>query len=60
MVSPSPSHLKRWATFFQKNVFDWGTNFVGKICRGIVLHGETNDQIIRLGEFYKIHFPIFQ
>ena len=30
--------------FSLKNAFHWGTNFVGKIYREIVLHGGTNDQ----------------
>ena len=30
--------------FFPKTFFHWGTNFVGKIYREIVLHGITNDQ----------------
>ena len=28
-----------------KVCFSWGTNFVGKIYRGIVLHGGTNHHI---------------
>ena len=30
--------------FFPKSAFHWGTNFVGKIYRDIVLHRGTNDQ----------------
>ena len=42
-----------------KVCFLWGTNFVGKIYREIVLHGGTDDHIIPSGkEFHKIHFQV--
>ena len=42
-----------------KVCFSWGTNFVGKIYRGIVLHGGTNHHIIpREKKFHKMHFPV--
>ena len=50
--------ISQEGTFLQK-FFLWGTHFVGKIYRGIVLHGRTNDQIIPRGkEFHKMHFPV--
>ena len=42
-----------------KVCFSWGTNFMGKIYREVVLHAGTNDHIIPRGkEFHKIHFPV--
>ena len=50
--------ISQEGTFLQK-FFLWGTHFVGKIYRGIVLHGRTNDQIIPRGkEFHKMYFPV--
>ena len=48
MVSPPTPLLKR-GRHFSKKYFSWGTDFVGKIYKGVVLHGETNDQIIPRG-----------
>ena len=48
MVSPHPQVY-----------FSWRTNLVGKIYRGIVLNGGTNDHIIpREKDFHKMHFPV--
>ena len=43
--------------FFQKKYFYVGTNFVGKIYRGIVLHGGLMIRR-REKEFYKMYFPV--
>ena len=48
MVSP-PTPLLKTGRLFSKKYFSWGTNFVGEIYKGIVLHGEINDQIIPRG-----------
>ena len=48
MVFPSPLKYGEGG-FFPKNAFDGGTNFVGKIYRGIVLDGGTIDQNIPRG-----------
>ena len=44
MMSPPPP----------KVCFSWGKNFAGKIYRGIVLHGETNDHIIPRGKEFSL------
>ena len=51
---------KLWeGDFSPKNAFHGGTNFVGKIYRGIVLFGRTNDQIIPRGkQFHRMYFPV--
>ena len=54
MVSPSLLIMGK-GDFFPKNYFHWGTNFVGKIYREIVLHGGL---MIGGKEFLKMHFPV--
>ena len=58
MVSPPPP--KEWGGgLFSKKCFSGGKNFMGKIYRGIALHGGINDQIIPRGkEYHKMYFPV--
>ena len=54
MVSPLLLKYEEGRLFFQKMPF-----MGGQIYEGIVLHGQTNDQVIRREkEFQKIHFPV--
>ena len=60
-MSPPPPESTEYGEgeFFPKNAFHGGTNFVGEIYSGFVLHVGTNDQNIPRGkEFYKMHFPV--
>ena len=49
--------VKGEGDFFKKNPFYVGTNIMGKIYRGIVLHGGLMIKL-RGKEFHKIYFPL--